>query len=88
MIYTDVLHLSPSLSLRDKLLDKEKSNAEDEEGDGANVKSSAETHLIQWEAPSNQISENTFVFFFTLFVLLKLLQVFKKKQPGEIWNVV
>ena len=63
MIYTDVLHLSPSLSLRDKLLDKEKSNAEDEEGDGANVKSGAETHLIKGEAPSNQISENTFVIF-------------------------
>ena len=33
------------LSLRDKLLDKEESDTEDEEGDGTHVKAGAETHL-------------------------------------------
>ena len=51
---------STFLCLRDKLFDKEEGDTEDEEGDGANVKSGAETHLIQGEAPSNQISENIF----------------------------
>ena len=47
MLYT-------SLSLRDKFFDKEESDTEDEEGDGANVKSSAKTHLIEVEAVSNK----------------------------------
>ena len=47
-----------SLSLGDKFLDKEESDTEDEEGDGANIKSSAETHLIEVEVVSNQKSVN------------------------------
>ena len=51
---------STFLCLRDKLFDKEEGDTEDEECDGANVKSGAETHLIRGEDPSNQISEKIF----------------------------
>ena len=47
-----------SLTLGDKFLDKEESDTENEEGDGANIKSSAETHLIEVDPVSNQKSVN------------------------------